>query len=107
LILHETFATTHGSDAWAAGWGARAQIPGDLSSEDIRFAVVYVYATDLENRDVYDPDGNPIDTGDPWGDEGWATVPFSPTNEANLQPLPIQQSFPIALTAPLNLSCGG
>lgn len=103
--LHGTAATTHGSDAWATGWGAGAQLPLDARNHEIRFAVIYVYAKDLEHGDVYDASGNRGGgVADPAA--SWFTV-LDPSIDQEDLAGPLLGSFPIAMTAPLNLDCGG
>lgn len=89
----DSFTSTYGSEPWAEGWTVSTQFENDETVFELRLAVPYVYATDLQNQMVYDPvlnqDGNESD---------WYTINAGPITEFN--------KFPIALTGTFTVNCG-
>ena len=89
----DSFITTHGSESWAAGWGVSTRFEGAQTTLELRLAVPYVYATDLQDEMVYDPTLNNDGNGDDW----W-TFDAESISEFN--------RFPYAITAPFTIDCG-
>ena len=89
--LADSFSTTHGAESWANGWGVSAQFAGVLNSIDVMLAVSYVYATDLQSGTVYDPSLND-------GGSAWQTINAYVTEPGR---------WPISVTTPVTLNCGG
>jgi len=94
-VLLDSFISTHGSTSWASGWTVSAQFEGDQPISELRLAVPYVYATDLQNQMVYDPAKNTSFTNP---SAGWTTI--------NAGPISAPGSFPIAITKPFSVDCG-